>query len=70
MKLKAKLLEASVMERNVADDLDRREEAARSATQEARKTEDDLASCARRRRRSGTATRPAEHVSAPIRKSR
>ncbi len=39
----AKLLEASVMERNVAEDLERQEEAARSATHEARKTEDDLA---------------------------
>src|SRR5258705_6810814 len=39
----AKLLEASVMERNVAEDLERQEEAARGATQEARKTEDDLA---------------------------
>jgi len=39
----AKLLEASAMERSVADDLERQEEAARGATQEARKTEDDLA---------------------------
>src|SRR6266850_196461 len=39
----AKLLEASVMERAVAEDLERQEEAARGATQEARKTEDDLA---------------------------
>jgi chromosome segregation protein len=39
----AKLLEASVMERSVAEDLERQEEAARGATQEARKTEDDLA---------------------------
>ncbi len=38
-----KLLEASVMERNVAEDLEKQEEAARSATHEARKTEDDLA---------------------------
>jgi chromosome segregation protein len=39
----AKLLEASAMERSVAEDLERQEEAARSATQEARQTEDDLA---------------------------
>jgi len=39
----AKLLEAGAMERRVADDLEKQEEAARSATQEARKTEDDLA---------------------------
>ena len=39
----AKLLEASAMERSVADDLERQEEAARGATHEARKTEDDLA---------------------------
>ena len=39
----AKLLEASAMERAVAEDLARQEEAARGATQEARKTEDDLA---------------------------
>jgi chromosome segregation protein len=38
-----KLLEASAMERSVAEDLERQEEAARAATQEARKTEDDLA---------------------------
>jgi chromosome segregation protein len=39
----AKLSEASAMERAVADDLERQEEAARGATQEARKTENDLA---------------------------
>jgi chromosome segregation protein len=39
----AKLAEASAMERAVAEDLERQEEAARGATQEARKTEDDLA---------------------------
>ncbi len=39
----AKLQEASAMERRVAEDLERQEEAARGATQEARKTEDDLA---------------------------
>jgi chromosome segregation protein len=39
----AKLLEASAMERGVAEDLERQEEAARSATHEARQTEDDLA---------------------------
>jgi chromosome segregation protein len=39
----AKLLEASAMERSVADELEQREGAARGATQEARKTEDDLA---------------------------
>ena len=39
----AKLLEASAMERSVADELETQEEAARGATQEARKTEDDLA---------------------------
>ncbi|HEV2828780.1 MAG TPA: chromosome segregation protein SMC [Pyrinomonadaceae bacterium] len=39
----AKLLEASAMERAVAADLERQEDAARAATQEARKTEDDLA---------------------------
>src|SRR4030095_8640212 len=39
----AKLQEASAMERSVAADLERQEEAARGATQEARKTEDDLA---------------------------
>jgi chromosome segregation protein len=39
----AKLQEASAMERSVADDLERQEEAARGATHEARKTEDDLA---------------------------
>jgi chromosome segregation protein len=39
----AKLQEASAMERSVADDLERQEESARGATQEARKTEDDLA---------------------------
>ncbi|HEV7475641.1 MAG TPA: chromosome segregation protein SMC [Pyrinomonadaceae bacterium] len=39
----AKLLEASALERNVAEDLERQEEAARGATHEARKTEDDLA---------------------------
>jgi chromosome segregation protein len=38
-----KLLEASARERNVADDLERQEEAARGATQEARQTEDELA---------------------------
>ncbi|MEP6818694.1 MAG: chromosome segregation protein SMC, partial [bacterium] len=38
-----KLLEASAMERSVADDLEKQEEGARGATQEARKTEDDLA---------------------------
>ncbi|HEY6232054.1 MAG TPA: chromosome segregation protein SMC [Pyrinomonadaceae bacterium] len=38
-----KLAEASAMERAVAEDLERQEEAARGATQEARKTEDDLA---------------------------
>jgi len=39
----AKLHEASARERTVAEDLERQEEAARGATQEARKTEDDLA---------------------------
>jgi len=39
----AKLQEASAMERSVAADLARQEESARGATQEARKTEDDLA---------------------------
>ena len=39
----AKLLEASAMERSVADELEKQEESARGATQEARKTEDDLA---------------------------
>ncbi|HEY3041734.1 MAG TPA: chromosome segregation protein SMC [Pyrinomonadaceae bacterium] len=39
----AKLQEASAMERSVAEDLERQEEAARGATHEARKTEDDLA---------------------------
>src|SRR5882672_2409394 len=39
----AKLHEASARERTVAEDLERQEEAARSATHEARKTEDDLA---------------------------
>src|SRR5882724_6033303 len=38
----AKLQEASAMERSVAEDLERQEEAARGATHEARKTEDDL----------------------------
>ena len=38
-----KLNEASALERSVAEELARQEEAARSATQEARKTEDDLA---------------------------
>ena len=38
-----KLHEASAMERGVADELARQEEDARSATQQARKTEDDLA---------------------------
>ena len=38
-----KLHEASAMERSVADELNKREEDARSATQGARKTEDDLA---------------------------
>ncbi len=39
----AKLEEANALERRVADDLARQEEDARTATQEARKTEDDLA---------------------------
>jgi chromosome segregation protein len=39
----AKLQEVSAMERSVAEELERQEEAARSATHEARKTEDDLA---------------------------
>jgi chromosome segregation protein len=39
----AKLQEASAMERSVAEELERQEEAARGATHEARKTEDDLA---------------------------
>ncbi len=39
----AKLLEASATERSVADELEKQEEAARGATQEARKTEDGLA---------------------------
>ena len=39
----AKLQEAGAMERSVAEDLKRQEEAARGATQEARKTEGDLA---------------------------
>jgi chromosome segregation protein len=39
----AKLLEASAMERSVAEELEKQEEAARGATQEARKTENDLA---------------------------
>jgi chromosome segregation protein len=39
----AKLIEAGAMERAVAEDLERQEEAARSATHEARNTEDDLA---------------------------
>ena len=38
-----RLQEASALERSVAEDLERQEEAARGATQEARKTEDDLA---------------------------
>src|SRR5882724_3232394 len=38
-----KLQEASAMERSVAEELGRQEEAARGATHEARKTEDDLA---------------------------
>jgi chromosome segregation protein len=38
-----KLEEANALERRVADDLARQEEDARSATQQARKTEDDLA---------------------------
>ncbi|HKO43622.1 MAG TPA: chromosome segregation protein SMC [Pyrinomonadaceae bacterium] len=38
-----KLQEASAMERSVAEDLARQEEDAREATQQARKTEDDLA---------------------------
>ena len=38
-----KLEEANALERRVADDLERQEEDARSATQQARKTEDDLA---------------------------
>ncbi|MDQ5844109.1 MAG: chromosome segregation protein SMC [Acidobacteriota bacterium] len=38
-----KLNEASAMERSVAEDLARQEEEARNATQQARKTEDDLA---------------------------
>ncbi len=37
-----KLVEASVIERGVAEELARQEEAARNATQDARKTEDDL----------------------------
>ncbi len=40
---RAKLQEATALERSVADDLERQEEAARCATHEARKTEDDLA---------------------------
>jgi chromosome segregation protein len=40
----AKLVEAGAMERAVAEDLERQEEAARTATHEARQTEDDLAS--------------------------
>jgi chromosome segregation protein len=39
----AKLEEANALERRVAEDLARQEEDARAATQEARKTEDDLA---------------------------
>ncbi|HEX3282270.1 MAG TPA: chromosome segregation protein SMC [Pyrinomonadaceae bacterium] len=39
----AKLEEANALERRVADDLAKQEEDARAATQEARKTEDDLA---------------------------
>jgi chromosome segregation protein len=39
-----KLVEAGAMERAVAEDLERQEEAARTATHEARHTEDDLAS--------------------------
>jgi chromosome segregation protein len=39
----AKLQEASAMERSVAEELERQEEAARGATHEARKTEDNLA---------------------------
>ncbi len=39
----AKLLEASAMERSVAEDLEKQEAEARSATQQARQTEDDLA---------------------------
>jgi chromosome segregation protein len=39
----AKLEEATALERRVAEDLARQEEDARTATQEARKTEDDLA---------------------------
>ncbi|MEP6743707.1 MAG: chromosome segregation protein SMC [bacterium] len=39
----AKLEEANALERSVAEDLARQEEGARTATQEARKTEDDLA---------------------------
>src|SRR5207247_11092985 len=39
----AKLEEANALERSVADDLARQEEGARTATQEARKTEDNLA---------------------------
>ena len=39
----AKLEEANALERRVADDLARQEDDARTATQEARKTEDDLA---------------------------
>jgi chromosome segregation protein len=39
----AKLEEANALERRVAEDLARQEEDARTATQEARKTEDDLA---------------------------
>jgi chromosome segregation protein len=39
----AKLEEANALERSVAEDLARQEEDARTATQEARKTEDDLA---------------------------
>ena len=39
----AKLQEASAMERAVAEDLERQEEAARGATHEARQTEDSLA---------------------------
>jgi len=40
---KAKLLEAGAKERSVAEELEKQEEAARAATHEARKTEDDLA---------------------------
>jgi hypothetical protein len=54
-----KLAEITELELGIADDLGKREEAARRATQEARSLEDELSTAARRGCRSSAATRSA-----------